>query len=58
MVAVRPQAVIGGRLTVVDRCSVHANAEKRGAEEKEVESGSIGGDSWGLTRTGLGQSML
>jgi hypothetical protein len=39
MVAVRLQVVVMGRLTVVDRHSIHANAEKRGGEEKEVTRG-------------------
>jgi hypothetical protein len=40
-VTVRLQVVIRGRLAVVDRCGIHANAEKRGGEEKVVRYGSI-----------------
>lgn len=36
MVILRLQEVIRVRLTIVDRCSIYANAEKRGEEEKEV----------------------
>ena len=34
MVAVRLQVDIWGHLTVVDRCSIRANSEKRGGEKK------------------------
>jgi hypothetical protein len=40
-----------GRLTVVDRCSINANAEKRGGDEKEVSCGSIEEGSWEMKRT-------
>jgi hypothetical protein len=35
MVAVRLQVVIRGYLTIVGGSSIHANAEKKGTEEKE-----------------------
>jgi hypothetical protein len=41
MVAVRLQVVIRGYLTVGAGSSIHADEEKRGAEEKEVRYGSI-----------------
>jgi hypothetical protein len=51
IVAVRLQVVVRGRLIVVDGCSIHANAEKKEGEEKEVRYGSIDEGSWEMKRT-------
>jgi len=41
MVAVRLQLVIRGYLTAVSGSSIHANAEKRGAEERKKGLGVL-----------------